>query len=106
MDKTIDNVTIETKMSDFGSYYRIFLGENGTTVIFVNEFHNGKHRGNIVLHIGYFHVRNCAAGRKLLEFTFKFKFRESVDFFGYVYVIAVGDIALIRNARDNTEALL
>ncbi|MBO5933882.1 MAG: hypothetical protein J6Q94_00170 [Clostridia bacterium] len=39
MDKTIDNITIETKMSDFGSYYRIFLGENGTTVIFVNEFH-------------------------------------------------------------------
>ena len=39
MDKTIDNITIETKMSDYGSYYRIFLGENGTTVIFVNEFH-------------------------------------------------------------------
>ena len=39
MDKTIDNITIETKMSDFGSYYRIFLGENGTTVIFVNEYH-------------------------------------------------------------------
>ena len=39
MDKTIDNITIETKMSDYGSYYRIFLGENGTTVIFINEFH-------------------------------------------------------------------
>ena len=39
MDKTIDNITIETKMSDYGSYYRIFMGENGTTVIFVNEYH-------------------------------------------------------------------
>lgn len=39
MDKTIDNITIETKMSDFGSYYRIFLGENGTTVIFINDYH-------------------------------------------------------------------
>ncbi len=39
MDTTIDNITIETKMSDYDSYYRIFLGENGTTVIFVNEYH-------------------------------------------------------------------
>ena len=74
--------------------------------IFIDELHDGKHRRQVVLHIGNFHVRDCTARRKLLEFTFKAKLCKCVDFFRYVHVIAVGDIALIRNTRDNAKTLL
>ena len=74
--------------------------------IIIDKFHNGKHRRDIVLHVGNFHVADCTAGRKLLEFTFKLQLRKGVDFFRNVYVIAVRNVALIRNAGDDTETLL
>ena len=74
--------------------------------VVVNKLHERKHRRDIVLHVGYFYVGNCAARGKLLEFALKFELGKGVDFFRNVYVVAVGDIALIRYPFDDAETLL
>ena len=40
----------------------------GIHYVVINELHNRKHGFNVILHIGYFNVRNRTAGRKRLEF--------------------------------------
>ena len=78
----------------------------GVHDVIVNILHHGKDGVKVVLHIRHFDVGNCTAGRKLLEFTFKFQLGKRVDFFRYVHVIAVRDIILIRHARDHAKTLL
>ena len=80
--------------------------ELGVHDVFIDEFHDGKDGRDIVLHVGNFHVGNGATGRKLLEFALEFELGERVNLLGNVHVIAVGDIALIRNAGNDAETLL
>ena len=41
--------------------------------VVVDKLHNTENSVDVVLHIGNLYVRDCAAGRKLLELAFKFK---------------------------------
>lgn len=72
----------------------------------VDVTHQRDDRIEVVVHIGHFHVGNRTARGQLLEFGFQFQLGEGIDFFGYVHVIGVGDVGLVRNARDDAEAFL
>ena len=43
----------------------------GIDDMLVHIFHELQHRINIILHIGYFHIGNGAAGRQMLELSLK-----------------------------------
>ncbi len=64
------------------------------------------HRLEVVLHIGHFHIADGTARGELLELALELQLGEGVDLLGHMDVVAVGDIALVRDARDNAEALL
>ena len=74
--------------------------------VLINKLHNLKNRFNIVLHIGNFHIADCAAGRKRLELRFKFKFCKGVYLFGNMNMIAVCNISFIGNALYYSETAL
>ena len=80
--------------------------ELGVHNVVVDEFHNSEHSVDIVLHIGNLDVRDCAAGRELLELSLERKLCERVDRLGNVYVVGVGDVIFIGNTLNDTEAVL
>ena len=73
-------------------------------VIYITD--DRQYRLNIILHIRHFHIADCAARGKLLELCFKTKLLECVNVLCYMDMIAVSNITLIRNARNNSETLL
>ena len=74
--------------------------------IIVDKLHHRENCRNISLHIRHLDVADRTARGKLLELCLKFQLTERVNLLGYVYMVAVRDIVLIRNARNDTEALL
>ena len=80
--------------------------ELGVHNVVVDEFHNSEHSVDIVLHIGNLDVRDCAAGRELLELSLERKLCERIDRLGNVYVVGVGDVIFIGNTLNDTEAVL
>ena len=80
--------------------------ELGVHNVVVDEFHNSEHSVDIVLHIGHLDVRDCVAGRELLELSLKRKLCERIDRLGNVYVVGVGDVIFIGNTLNDTEAVL
>ena len=74
--------------------------ELGIHYVVVYEFHYAEHRFEIVLHIGHFDVRYRAAGRQRLELALYRKLIESVYLFRNVYMIAVGNVALVGNSGN------
>ena len=74
--------------------------------IVVDELHDLQHSVNILLHIGNFHIADSAAGGELLEFGLEAQLGEGIDLFGNVYMIGVGNVTLIGDTGNHTEALL
>ena len=72
----------------------------------VDELHNPKNSLKVILHIGNLNVRNGSTRRKTLKLRLKLQFLERVDLFCYMHVIAVGDIALIRDTGNDTKTTL
>jgi len=59
-----------------------------------------------VAHIGDFNVGYSAARGNFLELAFEREFRERVNIFAHVHVIAVGIIPLVRHVLYGAETLL
>ena len=78
----------------------------GVHNIVINILYYRQYGGNIILHIGNFHIRNCAARRKLLELALEFQLRKRVDLFRYMHVVAVCDIIFIGYTGNDTESAL
>ena len=74
--------------------------------VVVDELHDGEHRRNIILHVRNFYVADGSTRGQLLECRFKFQLAESIDFLGYMDVVAVGDVVLIGNTRNDTKPFL
>ena len=74
--------------------------------IIVDKLHHRENCRNISLHIRHLDVADRTARGELLKLCLKFQLTERVNLLGYVYMVAVRDIVLIRNARNDTEALL
>ena len=58
------------------------------------------------MHIRHLDVADRAAGRERLELRLESQLAECVDMLGHMDVVAVGDVALVRDAGDDAEALL
>ena len=80
--------------------------ELGVHNVVVDEFHNSEHSVDIVLHIGHLDVRDCAAGRALLELSLEGKLCKSVNGLGNVHVIGISDIVSVGSAANYAEAVL
>ena len=80
--------------------------ELGVHNVVIDELHNSEHSVDIVLHIGHLDVRDCVAGRELLELSLERKLCERIDRLGNVYVVGVGDVIFIGNTLNDTEAVL
>ena len=80
--------------------------ELGIHYVIIDKAHNRKYSFNIILHIGYFNIRNSTAGRQCLKFSLKRQLIKCVYILCYMYVIAVGNIILVGNALYYPETLL
>ena len=78
----------------------------GVDDIVIDELHHFQNGGDVVLHIGDFHIADGAAGGEVLELGLEFQLGEGVDLLRHMDVVAVGDIALVGDAGDDAEALL
>ena len=74
--------------------------------IFIDVLHHGNDRIDVVLKVGNLDIADGSAGGQRLELGFELELFEGVDILGNVYVIGVGDVALIGNAGDDAESLL
>ena len=78
----------------------------GVHDVIVDELHHFQHRVDIVLHVGNFHIADGTAGGELLEIRLKLQLGESIDLLSNVYMIRVGNVALIRNTGNLAKPLL
>ena len=72
----------------------------------VDELHDLQHGVEVLLHVRNLDIADRAAGRERLELRLERQLVKGVDLLRHVDVIGVGDIVLVRDARDDTEALL
>ena len=68
----------------------------GVDDVVVDELHHFQNGGDVVLHVGDFHVADGTAGGEVLELGLKFQLGEGVDLLRHVDVVAVGDLSLIH----------
>ena len=78
----------------------------GVHDVLIDELHDPDDRGQIILHIGHFHIADGAAGAELLEIALELQLGESIDLLGHMDVVGVGDIVAVGDARNDAEALL
>ena len=74
--------------------------------VVVDELHDLQYRVNVVLHVGHFHIADGPAGGELLELRLKAQLGKGIDGLGHMDMVGVCNIALVRNAGDDAEALL
>ena len=74
--------------------------------IIIDILHDGKYCLNIVLKIRNFHVADRSTRRKFLERSLKFQLVKCIYLFRHMHMIAICDIVLICNTRNDTKALL
>ena len=74
--------------------------------VVVDVLDDADDRRKVVLHIRNFDIRDGTARGKTLEGAFELQLGERIDLLGDVDMVAVGDVALVRNAFDDTEAAL
>ena len=74
--------------------------------IVINIFHDGKHRIQIMFHVGYFNITDGAARRQLLELRLKLQLFKGVDVLCHMYMVTVGNIILICHTFYHTEPVL
>ncbi len=75
--------------------------ELGVHDVVVNVFHDCQHRLDIVLHVRHFHVADGTARGQLLELCLEGQLVESIDRLCDMYVVAVGDVILVRHTRES-----
>ena len=78
----------------------------GVHDVIIDELHHFDDSFQVILHIGHFHIADGAARRQALEFALELQLGERIDLFGYMHMVAVGDIVAVRNARHNAKPLL
>ena len=78
----------------------------GVDDVVVDELHYFQNGGDIVLHVGDFHVADGAAGGEVLELGFEFQLVKGVDILCHMDMVGVRDIALVGDAVDDAEAVL
>ena len=74
--------------------------------ILIYILHDREHGIQIVLHIRHLDIADGAARRKLLKLRFKLQLLECVYLLGHMYMIAVRNVALIRDTRYDAKAFL
>lgn len=74
--------------------------------IVIDKAHDRENSLQVILHIGNLHIGNGSAGRKCLELGLQGQLVKSVNIFRYMDMIAVGNIALVRDILYDAEALL
>ena len=72
--------------------------------VVVDVLHDLQNSIDILLHVGHFHIADGTAGGKLLELCLKGQLGESVNGCGNMDMVRVGDIALVGDAGNHTEA--
>ena len=80
--------------------------ELGIHDVVVDVLHHANDSLKVVLHVRNLDVGDGTARRKLLEHTLELKLIEGIDLLGHVDVVAVGDVALVRHARDDAKTTL
>ena len=93
-------------MEGCGEYQLFRIRYSDGIHIVIDELHHRQHGRNIILHIRHFDIADSAARGQLLEIRLELQLLKGVDLLGYMYMIAVRDIVLIRNALNNTEPFL
>ena len=78
----------------------------GVHDVVVDELHDLQHGVEVLLHVRDLDIADRAAGRERLELRLERQLVKGVDLLRHVDVIGVGDIVLVRDARDDAEALL
>ena len=78
----------------------------GVHDVIIDKLQNAHDCLEVILNVGNFDITDRAARRKLLKFALKFELGESVNLFGNMDMIAVGDITTVGDARDDSKALL
>lgn len=74
--------------------------------IIIDILHDGKYCLNIVLKIRNLHIADCSTRRKSLERSLEFQLVKCIDLFRYMHMIAVCDIVLICDTRNDAESFL
>ena len=72
----------------------------------IDKFHDLQHSVEVLLHVRDLDIADRAAGRESLELRLKGQLVKGVDMFGHMDVIGICNIVLIRDARNDAEALL
>ena len=72
----------------------------------IDEADDLHDRLQVLLHIGHFHIADGPARRQRLEFRLQLQLVKGVDGLCHMHMVAVGNISLIRYARDDAEAPL
>ena len=78
----------------------------GVDDVVINEFHDLQHGGDVVLHIRHLYIADGAAGGEVLELGLEFQLVKGVDILSDMDMVAVGDVALVRDAGDDAKAAL
>ena len=68
--------------------------------------HYRNHSRNVVLHVGYFYIADRTTGGEFLELCFKRQLVKSIDRFGNMYMIAVGDVVFVCDTLNHAKAFL
>ena len=80
--------------------------EFGVHDVVIDELHDLQHGVEVLLHIRDLDIADRAAGGERLELRLKGQLIKGVDMLGHMDVIGICDIVLIRDARNDAEALL
>ena len=74
--------------------------------VVVDELHDGDNSFKVILHIRNLNIADSTARRQALEFALKSQLAERINLLPYIDVIGVGDVLVVGNILDDTEALL
>lgn len=74
--------------------------------VLIDKLDDTKNSGEVVLHIGDFDIADGTTGRERLKFGLELELVESVDFLRDMNMVAIGDVVLVGDARDNAKASL
>jgi len=80
--------------------------ELGVHDVVVDVLHDADDGLEVVLHVGNLDVGDGTARGEALELALELELGECVDVLRHVDVVAVGDVALVRDARYDAESAL
>ena len=74
--------------------------------VVINILHHGEHCRNVVLHVRHLNVADGTTRRKPLEVRLEAKLGEGINILPDIYMVAVGDVVVVRYVLNDAEALL